>query len=37
MDAKKSHNIFTIPLFITMVGPSLIFYFCILIYEELTP
>lgn len=37
MDTTKSYNIFTTPLFLTVVGSGLIFYYFILMYERIAP
>ena len=37
MNTKKYYNVFTIPLFSTMVDLSLIFYYLIFTYQKLTP
>ena len=37
MDTTKSYNIFTTPLFLTMVGSGLIFYYIIMMYKRLAP
>jgi len=37
IDTTKSYNIFTTPLFLTVVDSSLIFYYIIMMYKRLAP